>query len=46
MPQDNGFLASLFDTSFSSLITTKIIRELHTIVLVLVSLFSVIAFLT
>ena len=45
MGQDKGFLASLLDTSFSSLITTKIIRALYTIVLVLVSLFSVITLL-
>lgn len=37
-PESKGFFASLFDLSFSSLITTKIIKVLYVITLVLIGL--------
>jgi uncharacterized protein DUF4282 len=40
---DKGFFASLFDTSFTSLITTWIIKVIYVIVLVLIGLFLLIA---
>ena len=41
---DKGFFASLFDTSFSSLITPKIIRVVYIIALVAIGLFSLLMF--
>jgi hypothetical protein len=38
-----GFFASLFDISFSSLITTRIIKILYVIILVVIGLFSLFA---
>jgi phosphoglycerol transferase MdoB-like AlkP superfamily enzyme len=38
LPQDKGFFGSLFDTTFSSLITTKIIRVLYILALIVIGL--------
>ncbi len=42
-PSAKGFLGSLFDFSFSSLITTKIIKVVYVLVTVFVSLFAIVA---
>jgi hypothetical protein len=41
-----GFFASLFDISFSSLITTRIIKAIYVIILVVLSLVALLALIT
>jgi hypothetical protein len=39
---DQGFLGSLFDISFSSLITTKVIKVLYVLSMVIIGLFALV----
>jgi hypothetical protein len=41
-----GFFASLFDISFSSLVTTRIIKVVYAIILVVLGLIAVVALIT
>jgi uncharacterized protein DUF4282 len=43
---EKGFLASLFDTSFSSLVTPRIIKVIYIIILVVLGLVAVVALIT
>jgi hypothetical protein len=44
-PGNKGFIKSLYDFSFSSLVTTKIIKALYILITVVYSLFAIVAFI-